>query len=436
LPALAREDKAIETPARETRSVLLPRGSPRRFGVAPMTAMTKDDQAKAAEFWRPHALLAHIATVGQRAFHGFFNHRCLIGASALSYSTILSFLPLTALVLVIFSNFPVFADAKTRFLSLVTNFVPELGDNATQWFQFAANNAAKTTAIGTIAFVFTSIMLLATIEDQLDAIWNVKTQRTWGQRILAYWLFLTLGPLLLGGGLSLSGYIDHFARIEGPEGILAEETIQAWVGWLTHLIPFTLDFAALGFLYCAIPNCRVRWRDGIAGALFAAFAIEVLKWAFAFYISQISTYNFIYGALAGIPIFLLWMYIFWLIVLVGAEIAAALAPRWVVESPARPGQLAIRAELAFGLLATLAENRDRGGTLSLYELAARLGTSPAIAEENLMQMKNAGLVAATSDGGWALTRRLSGLSLLDLYGALKLPQPEVLAPARPSHSTS
>ena len=397
-----------------------------------MTALVREGEAQAVERRGPPAVLAYLATVAKRAGCGFFNHHCLIGASALSYSTILSFLPLTAIVLVIFSNFPIFADAKSHFLSLLVNsFAPQVGDNATQWFQYAANNAAKTTAIGAIAFVITSIMLLATIEERLDAIWNVKTQRTWGQRIAAYWLFLTLGPLLLGGGLSLSDYIDHFATVKGPEGVIAHETIQEWVARLSNIIPFFLDFVSLAFLYCAIPNCRVRWRDGIAGALFGALAIEVLKWAFAFYVSQISSYNLIYGAVAGIPIFLLWMYIFWLVVLLGAELAAALAPRWTVESPARPDQLAIRAELAFGLLAALAENRDRGGTVSLYELGARLGTSPAIAEENLMQMQEAGLVAATSDGGWALTRKLSGLSLADLYDALKLPQPAEPPPARP-----
>ncbi len=393
-------------------------------------AVVKNARTQGAEAEHPRARLDYLAKVVQRAGGGFFSHRCLIGASALSYSTILSFLPLTAIVLVIFSNFAIFADAKNRFLSLlVNNFVPQVGDNATQWFQFAANNAAKTTAIGAIAFVFTSIMLLATIEDQLDAIWNVKTQRTWGQRILAYWLFLTLGPVLLGGGLSLSGYIGHFTNVEGPEGFIAQETIQEWLARLSHLIPFALDFVSLAFLYCAIPNCRVRWRDGIAGALFAALVIEVLKWAFAFYISQFSSYNLIYGAVAGIPIFLLWMYIFWLVVLIGAEFAAALAPRWTVESPALPAQLPIRAELAFGLLAALAENRERGGTVSLYELGARLGTSPAIAEENLTQMQQAGLVAATSDGGWVLARDLAGVSLSDLYLALKLPQPQGPSPS-------
>jgi membrane protein len=378
----------------------------------------------------PRALLDYLATVARRAGCGFFSHRCLIGASALSYSTILSVLPLSAIVLVIFSNFSIFADAKSRFLSLlVSNFAPDVGENATQWFQFAANNAAKTTAIGAIAFVFTSIMLLATIEDQLDAIWNVKTQRTWGQRITAYWLILTLGPLLLGGGLSLSGYVDHFTSVWGPEGILAQQTMQEWVARVSHFIPFVLDFASLAFLYCAIPNCRVRWRDGIAGALFSALVIEALKWAFAFYVSRISSYNLVYGAVAGIPIFLLWMYIFWLVVLLGAEMAAALAPRWTVESPPRSAQLAIRAELAFGLLAALVENRERGGTVSLYELAGRLATSPAIAEEHLTLMQRTGLVAATSDGGWVLACDLAGLDLSTLYDALKLPPPAGEPPA-------
>jgi membrane protein len=182
-----------------------------------------------------------------------------------------------------------------------------------------------------------------------------------------------------------------------------------------------LEFVSLALLYCVIPNCRVRWRDGITGALCGAILMEALKWAFAFYVSQLSSYSLIYGALAGIPTFLLWMYIFWLVVLLGAEIAAALAPRWIVESPHRSTQLAIQAEFAFGLLIALAEHRKQGGTVSTYELSSHLGTSPAIAEEHLTLMQRAGRVAATSDGGWALTRSLASLNLSDLYHVVRLP---------------
>jgi len=371
--------------------------------------------------WHPRAFLDRVIRVAGHAGRSFISHRCLIGASALSYSTILSFLPLTAIVLVVFSNFSIFTDARGRFLQiLLDNFAPEVGENATQWFQYVATNAAKTTAIGAIAFVVTSIMLLATIEDQLDGVWEVRTQRTWGQRLIAFWMVLTLGPLLLGGGLSLSTYVDQFSRVAGPHGIFVGLGIQEWAARSSYFIPFVLEFASLAVLYCTIPNCRVRWRDGIVGALSAAVLLELLKWLFAQYVAKISTYSLIYGALAGIPIFLLWMYIFWLIVLVGAEVAAAAGPRWMAEGQRRHLTSAVRAELAFALLVAMAKNTEEGATASTYELSAGLGVSPAMVDEHLLTMQQARLVAATSEGRWVLSRSLSSLNLADLYRALRL----------------
>jgi len=371
--------------------------------------------------WRSRVFLDRLIGVVGHASRSFISHRCLIGASALSYSTILSFLPLTAIVLVVFSNFSIFTEARSRFLLiLLDNFAPEVGDNATQWFQYVATNAAKTTAIGAIAFVVTAIMLLATIEDQLDGVWEVRTQRTWGQRLVAFWMVLTLGPLLLGGGLSLSTYVDQFSGVAGPHGIFAGLGIQEWAARSSYFIPFVLEFASLTVLYCTIPNCRVRWRDGTIGAVSAAVLLELLKWAFAQYVSKISTYSLIYGALAGIPIFLLWMYIFWLVVLVGAEIAAAAGPRWIVEDHQRNMPLAVRAELAFALLVAMAENTEEGSTASTYELSAGLGVSPAMVGEHLMIMQQARLVAATSEDRWVLSRSLSSLNLSDLYQVLRL----------------
>ncbi len=368
-------------------------------------------------------MTARTLSALRRFVHGFFAHNCLIGASALSYSTILSFLPLTALVLVVFSSFPILAEARDRFLSiLLANLAPQVGDSAVQWFEFAAGNAAKTTAIGAIAFVFTSIMLLATIEDQLDSIWEVETPRSWGQRITAYWLVLTLGPLLLGGALTLSTYVADFVGAGGPHGT-ARAPLSDWVEALTRFVPVILEFISLAFLYTVIPNTHVRWRDAIAGALAAALALEALKWAFGFYILQISSYNLIYGAVAGVPIFLLWMYVFWLVVLLGAELAATLSPRWSAEHAPHAPALAIQAELGMGLLMALAGNMERGGSVSLYELSARLGISPARAREHLDRLQEARLAAATSEGGWVLTRSLETLNLAELYRALKIRRP-------------
>ena len=369
-------------------------------------------------------LCAHVLHVARRMVRGFFAHNCLIGASALSYSTILSFLPLTAIVLVIFSSVPALGDMKDRFLSaLLMNFAPQVGDSAIQWFEFAANNATKTTIIGVIAFVVTSIMLLATIEDQLDGIWEVKTPRTWGQRITAYWLVLTLGPLLLGGALTLSSYVEHFISETGPHGT-AHPSAHAWYDIISIFIPGILEFVSLAFLYCVIPNTHVRWREGIAGALAAALALEGLKWGFGIYILEISSYNLIYGATAGLPIFLLWMYVFWLVVLLGAEFAAALSPRWETENAPHAPVLAIQAELGMALVMALANNLDRGGSVSLDELSLRLNTNPALAREHLVRLQKAGFAAECNDGGWVLARRLPSLNLGDLYEALTIPRPD------------
>jgi membrane protein len=265
----------------------------------------------------------------------FIADRCLTGASALSYATLVSLVPLTAVVLAIFSGFPFFGGARDRFLViLLDNFVPEVGEEAAAWFKHVATNAAQTTAVGGIALVVTSILLLATIEEELHVIWRVTTPRPWVQRVLAYWTVLTLGPLLLGVGLSLSGFFDAIARALGIDVVLIERTTGAWVASVPGLVPFILETVAFTLLYCLIPNCLVRLRDGVTGALAAAALLEGLKLAFALFVSRLSSYSAVYGALAGIPIVLLWMYIFWSVVLFGAEIAAGLAQRWDDEGAA------------------------------------------------------------------------------------------------------
>ncbi len=265
----------------------------------------------------------------------FVADRCLIGASALSYTTIVSLVPLTAIVLVTFSGFSVFDAARSRFLSvIIANFAPEIGEQAAEWFTTFATNAARTTAVGIAALVITSILLLATIEEHLHFIFRVTLHRGWGQRVLAYWTVLTLGPVLLGVGLSLSGDVDRAMRALGLRGGIVDRATQAWSSGLPTLAPFLLETIACTLLYILIPNCRVPWRSGVAGGVVAALLLEVMKLGFAVFVERLSSYSNVYGALAGVPIFLLWMYIFWSVVLLGAEVAAVLAGR--VEANGTP----------------------------------------------------------------------------------------------------
>jgi membrane protein len=279
----------------------------------------------------PNRPVLHPTAFAFHCLRRFIEDRCLVGASALSYATIISLVPLTAIVLVIFSSFPIFSGARDHFLTvLLANFAPEIGETAGWWFQYFATSAAKTTAVGTLVLVVTAILLLATIEDHLQIIWRISRPRAWYKRVFAYWVVMTLGPVLLGVGFSLPGYLDSLAADAGASAVLVVNATTAWLATVAHLVSFLFEASAFTLLYCLIPNCKVRFREGLAGALLAAALMEVLKIAFTFFIARFSSYGTVYGAVAGIPIFLLWMYIFWTVVLFGAEVAAGFG-HWRTE---------------------------------------------------------------------------------------------------------
>jgi membrane protein len=134
----------------------------------------------------------------------FIADGCLMGAGALSYTTLVSLVPLIAIALAIFAAFPIFGDARDKLLELLFKyFVPDVGDEAMWWFKYFASSAAQTTALGVVALAVTAILLLATIEDQLHIIWRSTSPRPWVQRVLVYWTLLTLGPLLLAASFKL-----------------------------------------------------------------------------------------------------------------------------------------------------------------------------------------------------------------------------------------
>jgi len=268
-----------------------------------------------------HPDLHRVHDLSTRVLRRFLADRCLIGASALSYTTILSLVPLTAIVLVVFSGFSKFGQARERLLQLlIEDFAPDAGKEASLWFTSVAGHAAQSTVIGVVALVVTSIILLATVEEHLNFIFRVTIHRRWGQRVLAYWTVLTLGPILLGVGLSVTGSMDQALW---PASSLAKHGagLENWAGLL--LTPL-LGWLALSLLYRLIPTRDMPWRACLTGAALAALLLEVLKFGFRIYVSQIASYSAIYGALSGIPIALLWMYIFWAAVLLGAETAACL----------------------------------------------------------------------------------------------------------------
>jgi membrane protein len=372
------------------------------------------------------AAMARLRTIGtfvRYTLKAFVGDGCLTGAGALSYTTLVALVPVTAIALAVLSAFPVFADKRDALLAtLFRAFVPEVSGEVEWWFRYFAGTSVSTTTIGVSALAVTVVLLLATIEDQLHRIWRVKSHRPWVQRILAYWAILTLGPMLLGVSFSLPGYIDIFARNTGlaayePSGLWDEPIMRDFL----RGVPFLLETIVFTLVYELIPNCSVRWREAFFGAVVATALLEALKSGFVLYVSYLSTYRAVYGALAAIPIFLLWMYVAWTAVLFGAVVAAAL-PQWRIDEQAKEVKPAAhRLGLGLALLAELAAQMRQGGTLPTVAIAERLGIPTTAVDDDLTLLRQAGFVAAAADGGWVLARSLAGTTLIDLYRALGLP---------------
>jgi membrane protein len=372
---------------------------------------------------RPETIRERVSTAAafvRYMLERFNRDRCFAAAGALSYTALVSLVPLGVIALGILSIFPTFAALREQLVAMLfRDFVPTIGEQAAYWFGSFANSAAQTTAMGLIGIAGTGVLLLVTVEDQLNLIWRVSVPRPWVQRILAYWTLLTLGPLLVGSSVTLSTYFDLVAQHAGlnPEQIA---DLYTWRAEFSRALPFLFEFSACALLFCLIPNCAVRWRDGAIGAFCAVILIQFLKMGFSAYILTTS-YQTVYGALAVVPIFLLWMYVSWMAVLLGAVISANL-PTWQIDE--RLGHLGaggVQLGLALAIIAALARTQQRGGADRTAKLARELGIPTTVLVEYLNRLAQAGFVAPTQAGAWVLAWNPQNATLSDLYQALDLP---------------
>src|SRR6201997_497205 len=384
-----------------------------------MVSADEQSRPRGGKLRRMCATLAAFAAYSLRRF---LADGCFAASGALSYTTLVSLVPLAVIAFGTLSAFPIFAQVHDELVALAfRTLVPSIGEQAAWWFRAFADSAAQTTAIGGAGIAATGILLIVTVEDQLNLIWRVTSPRPWVQRVLAYWTLITLGPLLIGFSVSLSTYFELAARQVG----LGQEAVawfaSSWLHSLARAVPAVLEFVALTLLYCLIPNCAVRWRDGAFGAAVATVAIEILKVGFSIYIGISSFYQTVYGALATIPIFLLWMYISWMAVLLGAVVAAAL-PNWRIDEQVGtipPG--GVRLGFSVALIAALARAQRRGNLRSTPALAGELGVATTVIDEHMKPLAEAGFAAHTQSGRGVLAWNPESATLPDLYEALLLP---------------
>jgi membrane protein len=238
-------------------------------------------------------------------------------AGSLTFTTLLSIVPLFAVALALFSVFPLFEDFREAFQALVQRTLPaQISATVLRYISDFAQQATRLTAAGLIFLGFTALAMIMTVDRVLNDIWQVHVRRPLTQSVLIYWSILTLGPILVGASLTASSYLWS----------LSEDAIMSTPRGLRSLLdyaPVLLSGFAYAALYVFVPNRAVRWRDALIGGFVAAILAELLKSGFAYFIGRGSVRS-IYGAFAALPLFLLWVYFSWYVLLFGAAIAATL----------------------------------------------------------------------------------------------------------------
>ncbi|MFC3108019.1 YihY family inner membrane protein [Undibacterium arcticum] len=240
-------------------------------------------------------------------------------AGSLTFTAVLALVPILTIALAIFTTFPLFNTFRTSLEAYFTqSLMPKaVANTVLGYLTLFATKATRLSAVGAIALIVTAIAMMAMIERAFNQIWRVRTARPFAQRMLVYWAIITLGPLLIGVSISLTSYL--FAATSG-----VVSSVPLIGAMFYTAISILLTTGAFTLLYVTVPNRLVDWRDAAWGGLLAALAFEVAKRLFAIFIARFPTYTMIYGALAAMPIFLVWIYLSWLITLVGAVLAAAL----------------------------------------------------------------------------------------------------------------
>lgn len=264
----------------------------------------------------------------ERRFRG---DDALVMAAALSYTSLLSLVPLLAVGLAILAAFPAFEEARIQIqLLLVQNLAPEVGQQVRQVIAGFIGNAGNLTAIGIVGLVVTALLLLVNIEDSMNRIFRVTKPRNPMSRLIIYWTMVTLGPLLLGASLSITAWLF---------GSPSDDTLPmmaAALGFLGTLFRFVMLVALFTLLYTTMPHRVVPFRKALAGGLLAGIAVAGLRFGLHLYVADLKAYQSIYGALAAIPILLFWMYVVWTAVLAGAELTASLMEEAEPVTPAPP----------------------------------------------------------------------------------------------------
>lgn len=357
----------------------------------------------------PAKKIFHLASFLRFLSQRFYEDRCLQIAASLTYTTLLSLVPLIVIALTVISAFPVFSSLMVQLKAFIlANLVPGAASKIiTVYLPQFSEKAGRLTALGTALFGVTAFILMLTIDHAFNMIWRVRRPRPLLQRFLIYWAALTLGPLVIGGSLSLTYYMVSLSL-----GVVAK--IPALGEFVLKLVPVALAIFTFALLYRIVPNRYVPVKHAVIGGLVAGVGLEVVNKIFTAYIVKFSTYTLVYGAFASLPLFLLWVYSSWLAVVAGALVAASLSHwrggAWQIEKT--PGRLFYD---VLRILRALHAAQQAGEAVRLQELRGEVRLGLEEIEDVLERLSAANWAHRVAGNAWALSRSPADIRIADVF---------------------
>lgn len=356
----------------------------------------------------------------------FLDDRLFQAAAALAYTTVFALVPLAMVVFGVLSAFPTFNEWSTQLSDYIfSNFVPGAASQLKSTLDGLLKNAGTLTATGVIGVIVSLLITLNSVESTFNRIWRVAGARPKLVRFLVYWTVFTLGALLAAASFALSASFYALPLFSTDEGKALERLSLA-------LAPVLVEFFAIVAIYKVVPHRTVKLRYAMAGALLATLLLELTKWGLGAYLGSFNSYQKLYGALSMLPILLLWIYLCWVAVLLGASLASSIAAfRYQPASQRLP----LGYEL-YGLLRLIGRFREARGEGRGLHIDQIMDLEPSLTDSLVQQfidqLEQARVLRRAENGEWLLARDLDGISLAELYETcrLRIPVAEAYLPAR------
>lgn len=333
----------------------------------------------------------------------FIHDGCRQSAAALTYMSLFAVVPLMTLMYSMFSLIPAFQGLESQVQELIfSNFVPQSGAEIQQYLTEFSSQARNLSVAGAVILLITSYLMLTNIEQTFNNIWGTAGSRRGLSSFLLYWGILSLGPLLLGIGLMMHTYLLSF------ELLVDEVDVLGITAKVFSVLPLIFTWAAFTLLFIAVPNCKVSTRYAVIGGLVTSICFELAKVAFGTLVAH-SSYTTVYGAFAIFPIFLIWVYLMWIIVLGGAELIRSMETfKTTWQGYDYPDLVAV--------LVVLWEcwcKQQQGSSLSNRDI-----THVGLEEQHWRRLRDLLLekhiLVETTSGNYVLTRDPSHLQLTDI----------------------